>query len=66
MNRAKVAVYQAFEQLEKAGILVPITESARNQSWEVADRQLTLALPQTPTYDIHDGWPPGMRPIGRR
>ena len=35
-GRAKVAVYQAFEQLEKAGILISVTESARNQAWEVA------------------------------
>lgn len=34
--RAKSAVYQAFEQLEAAGVLVPISHSRRNQAWEVA------------------------------
>lgn len=34
-GRAKAAVYQAFEQLETAGVLIPLSESRRNQAWEV-------------------------------
>jgi|GEM_PF-2361959 len=30
------------------------------------DRQLTLAFVQIQAYDLHDGGPPGMRPVGRR
>lgn len=33
-GRAKAAVYQAIEQLEAAGVLVPLSESRRNQAWE--------------------------------
>jgi Fe2+ or Zn2+ uptake regulation protein len=29
-------VYQALEQLEKAGILIPLTAGRRNQTWEAA------------------------------
>lgn len=35
-GRAKAAVYRAFEQLETAGVLIPLSESRRNQAWEVA------------------------------
>jgi hypothetical protein len=34
-------VYQAFESLEEAGILLPLTRKRRNQSWE-ADGLLSL------------------------
>jgi hypothetical protein len=34
-NRAKAAIYQALEQLQNAGVLIAITESPRNQAWEV-------------------------------
>lgn len=33
-GRSKPAVYQALSQLEDAGVLVLLTESRRNQSWE--------------------------------
>jgi Fic family protein len=33
-GRSKPSVYQAFEQLENAGVLVPLSQSRRNQSWE--------------------------------
>lgn len=35
-GRAKAAVYQAIEQLQGAGVLVPLSESRRNQAWEAA------------------------------
>ena len=35
-GRAKAAVYQAIEQLRAAGVLVPLSESRRNQAWEAA------------------------------
>jgi len=35
-GRAKAAIYQAIEQLESAGVLVPLSESRRNQAWEAA------------------------------
>ena len=35
-GRAKAAVYQAIDQLETAGVLVPLSESRRNQAWEAA------------------------------
>jgi Fic family protein len=35
-GRAKAAIYQAIEQLEAAGILIPLSESRRNQAWESA------------------------------
>jgi Fic family protein len=40
-GRAKPRVYQAFESLEEAGILLPLTKKRRNQSWE-ADGLLSL------------------------
>jgi Fic family protein len=33
-DRAKSAVHQAIAQLESAGVLVPLSESARNRAWE--------------------------------
>lgn len=33
-GRAKAAVYQALEQLEEAGVLLPVSESRRNRVWE--------------------------------
>lgn len=33
-NRSKPAVYQALTQLEKSGILRPLSDSRRNRSWE--------------------------------
>ncbi len=33
-GRARAAVYQALEQLERAGILVPASGSRRNRVWE--------------------------------
>ncbi len=35
-GRAKAAVYQGIEQLQQAGVLVPLSESRRNQAWEAA------------------------------
>jgi Fic family protein len=35
-RRAKAAVYQAIEQLRDAGVLLPLSESRRNQAWEAA------------------------------
>jgi Fic family protein len=36
-GRAKSAIYQAIEQLEGAGVLIALSESRRNQTWEVAN-----------------------------
>ena len=33
-GRAKAAIYQALEELENAGVLFPLSQSRRNQSWE--------------------------------
>jgi Fic family protein len=35
-GRAKAAIYGAIEQLQRAGVLVPLSAARRNQSWEVA------------------------------
>lgn len=35
-GRAMSSVYQAMKQLEAAGVLLPLSTSRRNQSWEVA------------------------------
>ncbi|MEK7757882.1 MAG: Fic family protein [Planctomycetota bacterium] len=35
-GRAKAAVYEAIEQLKSAGVLIPLSEMRRNQSWEAA------------------------------
>lgn len=34
--RSKGAVYEALTQLQDAGVLIPLSESPRNQSWEAA------------------------------
>lgn len=34
-GRSKPSVYEAMEQLETAGVLVPLSTSPRNRSWEV-------------------------------
>ena len=33
-HRAKAAIYQALSELQDAGVLVPLSPSRRNQSWE--------------------------------
>ena len=33
-GRARAAVYQALDQLQQAGVLRPVSESARNRVWE--------------------------------
>jgi Fic family protein len=33
-RRAKAAIYQALRELEDAGVIAPLSESRRNQSWE--------------------------------
>ncbi|HLL48686.1 MAG TPA: Fic family protein [Longimicrobiaceae bacterium] len=35
-GRSKPAIYQALEQLQAAGVLLPLSESRRNQVWEAA------------------------------
>jgi Fic family protein len=35
-QRSKPAIYQAMEQLVEVGVLVPLSTSQRNQSWEAA------------------------------
>ena len=35
-GRAKAAIYQAIEQLESTRVLMPLSESRRNQAWEAA------------------------------
>ena len=35
-RRAKPSIYEAIRQLEAAGVLVPLSASRRNQSWEAA------------------------------
>jgi Fic family protein len=34
--RSKPSIYQALRELEAAGVLVPLSEARRNQSWEAA------------------------------
>ncbi len=34
-GRSKPATYEAFKQLDAAGVLVPLSKARRNQSWEV-------------------------------
>lgn len=33
-DKSKAPVYQAIQQLEQAGVLIPLSQSKRNQSWE--------------------------------
>lgn len=35
-QRSKPAIYQAMEQLVEVGVLVPLSTTQRNQSWEAA------------------------------
>lgn len=35
-HRSKPSAYQAFEQLEQAGVLVPLSANRRNRSWEAS------------------------------
>lgn len=35
-GRSKPSIYQAFEQLEAAGVLVPLSTGRRNRSWEAS------------------------------
>ncbi len=35
-GRSKPATYEAFKQLEAAGVLLPLSKARRNQSWEVS------------------------------
>jgi Fic family protein len=52
--RAKGRIYEAFQQLESAGILVPLSESRRNQAWEA-----------TGLLDLIAGLEAGRLPIDR-
>jgi Fic family protein len=36
VGRTKAAIYEAFRQLAAAGVLIPLSTSQRNQSWEAA------------------------------
>jgi Fic family protein len=36
VTRTKAAIYEAVRQLVAAGVLIPLSESSRNQSWEAA------------------------------
>ena len=36
IGRTKAAIYEAFRQLMEAGVLIPLSTSKRNQSWEAA------------------------------
>jgi len=35
-GRAKAAIHHAITQLTEAGVLIPLSESKRNRSWEAA------------------------------
>jgi Fic family protein len=35
-SRSKPSIYQAMDQLEQVGVLVPLSKSRRNQSWEAS------------------------------
>lgn len=35
-GRSKGPVYEALAQLQEAGVLIPLSQSSRNQSWEAA------------------------------
>lgn len=35
-GRAKSAIHQAIAELEEAGVLLPLSASKRNRSWEAA------------------------------
>jgi Fic family protein len=42
-GRAKAAIYQALEQLQAAGVLVPLSDSRRNRAWEATGLLDTIA-----------------------
>ena len=50
-GRAKAAVHNALEQLETAGVLLPLTGGRRNRSWEAAGLLDLIA-------DLEAGEPP--------
>ncbi len=57
-GRAKAAVYGAIHQLEQAGVLVPLSTSSRNQSWEAVgllNLMADLAEGRSPSRSITDG-----------
>jgi hypothetical protein len=35
-QRSRPSIYQALEALQKAGVLIPLSQAARNQTWEAA------------------------------
>ncbi|MDQ2668177.1 MAG: hypothetical protein M3Z05_19575, partial [Gemmatimonadota bacterium] len=53
-GRAKSQIYQALEQLEGVGVLIPTSTSRRNRSWEVAG-----------LIDLIEGMESGDLPISR-
>ena len=69
-GRARAAVYQAIEQLEGAGVLIPLSESRRNRAWEAAGlldliagleagrlREERPITPDEARTATDDGWP---------
>jgi Fic family protein len=53
-GRSKPQIYEALAQLEAAGVLVPLSESKRNRSWEVVgllDQLAGLESGQLPAVD---------------
>ncbi len=50
-GRARAAVYAAIRQLERAGVLMPLSTGKRNRSWEVAG-----------LIDLIEGFESGVRP----
>ncbi|MDB4909116.1 MAG: hypothetical protein JWO05_3900 [Gemmatimonadetes bacterium] len=51
-GRAKAAVYQAIEQLQSAGVLIPLTRGARNQAWEVEGMLALIERVESGTLDV--------------
>lgn len=52
IGRSKPPIYQAIRELESAGVLLPLSESRRNQSWEAVgllDLLAGLEAGQLPT-----------------
>lgn len=54
-GRAKGRIYEAFQQLESAGVLVPLSESRRNRAWEAVG-----------LLDLIEGLESGQLPTGDR
>jgi hypothetical protein len=50
-RRSKPSIYEAIRQLQEAGVLLPLSTSPRNQSWEAAGLLDLLA-------DLEDGRAP--------